>query len=107
MHMPKIAILALSLAALGLIAAPAHAYTEDKVARVDRLLNDDGDAAVPDHGPGVSDPNAKALNCNPAYKQNLTPGPVAAPAFEVSQSDDLLALEPEPEVPLNGGINPD
>ncbi len=107
MRMPKIAILALSLAALAPIAAPAHACTEDKVARVDRLLNDDGDAAVPDHGPKVSDPTAKALDCDPAYKQNLTSGPVGSPAFEVSQTDDLLVLEPEPDVPLNGGIKLD
>ncbi len=71
MPLPKTAILALSLAAFGLMAAPAHAYTEDKGARVDRLLNDDGDAAAPDHGPKVSDPTAKALDGDLAYKQKL------------------------------------
>ncbi len=101
----------LCLAAVGMTVAPAHAYTEDKGARVNRLLNDDGDAAAPDHGPKVSDPTAKALDGDLAYKQKLTPGPVVEPAFEVSQSDDLLVLvlepEPEPEVPLNGGIKLD
>ena len=76
-------------------------------ARVNRLLNDDGDAAAPDHGPKVSDPTAKALDGDLAYRQKLTPGPVVEPAFEVSQSDDPLVLEPEPEVPLNGGIKLD
>ena len=78
-------------------------------ARVNRLLNDDGDAAAPDHGPKVSDPTAKALDGDLAYRQKLTPGPVFEPAFDVSQSDDLLVLvlKPEPEVPLNGGIKLD
>jgi len=107
MPLPKTAILALSLAAFGLMAAPAHAYTEDKGARVDRLLNDDGDAAAPDHGPKVSDPTEKALDGDLAYKQKLTPGLVGEPAFEVSQSDDLLVLEPVPEEPLNGEIKLD
>ncbi len=107
MRTSQIAILALSLAAFGLMAAPAHAYTEEKGTRVDRLLKDDGDAPAPNHGPKVSDPTAKALDGDLAYQQKLTPGPVGEPAFEVSQSDDLLVLEPEPEAPLNGGIKLD
>jgi len=107
MRMPKIAILAPSLVALGLIAAPAHAYTEDKGAHLDRLLNDDGDAAVPDHFPKVFDPTSKAFDCNPAYMQDLMTRSIGAPATQVSQADDLPVLEPESEVPLNGGIKLD
>lgn len=98
---------ALCVAAAALAAAPVHAYTEDKGARVDRLKNDDGDAPTPDYGPKVSDPTAKALDEDPAFKQKLTPDPVSAPAFAVSQSDDRLVLEPPPETPLNGGIKLD
>ena len=38
MGMRKIAVMVLSLAAFGLLAAPTDTYTEDKGARVDRLL---------------------------------------------------------------------
>jgi hypothetical protein len=107
MQATRFGMVAFSLMALSLAQAPAHAFTEDKGSRVNRLINEDGDKSAPDHGPKVSDPTAKALDEKPAFKGKIAPELVSELSYVVSSTDDRLVLEPESEAPLNGGIKLD
>lgn len=90
------------------VAAPAIAFTPEKTSRIDRLINEDSDAPVtPAPGPKVSDPTAKALSDDPAFKEPMPKGPVGDPAYAITHQNDRLVLEPPSQQPLNGGIKLD
>lgn len=90
------------------ITAPAIAFTPEKTSRIERLINQDSaEDATPAPGPKVSDPTAKALSDDPAFKAPMPKGPVGEPALAVTVNSDRLVLEPPSAQPLNGGIKLD